>query len=326
MYAECILHAINIKKHAIILDLNGVLLTKEDQKNSSSSCVRIHHDHHKVLIRPGCFEFLEDLCMHFHVGIWSTMLHKNVWSYVNALQQYAKRTYPFFMVWGQEDCYVHGLRKVYRPDKPNVEAMFKPLLRVWNQCKSTCNRKNTLLIDDSPLKECINPASNCIYPNTFQGHADCMLYNELLPYLLKLNQTDDIRSFTSLNRLGQDPITKSHGLFVRFKDIIEEWQLFTSQFLQEELEDYSSREETSSCASSQIPMQKQKLEYISKKVEKQEVASEVKDPSMVAKTFDVPQLSSSQINLLRVVVNTKNLSGEHAIAYAGRLGMIVVTS
>ena len=320
LYADRVPHAINIKKHTIILDLNGVLLTKEDHKISNSSCLRIQHDRYKLVIRPNCFDFLEDLCRHFHVGIWSTMLHKNVCSHVNAIQRYAKRTYPFFMIWGQEDCYIHGLRKVYRPDKPQVEAMFKPLLRVWNQFKSICNRKNTLLIDDSAFKGCINPASNCIYPNSFQGQPDCMLYDELLPYLLKLNETDDVRSFTTLNRLGQDPITKNHKLFVRFEDIIEEWQLFTRRFLQEELQDYSSGEETSSCASSHAYMQKQKLEYITKKVEKQEEIPKSKDPSIVSKAFGLPQLSSIQLNLLRVVANTRNLSGEHAIAYAGRLG------
>ena len=320
LYADCVPHAINIKKHAIILDLNGVLLTREDQKSSISSYLCIQHGFYKLVIRPRCFEFLEDLCRNFHVGIWSTMLHKNVCSHVNAIERYAKRTYPFFMVWGQEDCYIHGLRKVYRPDKPQVEAMFKPLLRVWNQCKSICNTKNTLLIDDSPFKGCINPASNCIYPNSFQGQPDCMLYNELLPYLLKLNQIDDVRSFTSLNRLGQDPITKNHELFVRFEDIIEEWKLFTKQFLQEELQDYSSGEDVSCCASSDAPKQKQKLESIAKKVEKQEAVPKLKDPSKVSKTFGLPQLSSHQLNLLRVVANTKNLSGEHAIAYADRLG------
>ena len=103
------------------------------------------------------------------------------------------------MVWGQEDCYIHGLRKVYRPDKPLVEAMFKPLLRVWNQCKSICNKRNTLLIDDSPFKGCINPPNNCIYPPSFQGQLDCMLYNELFPCLLNYNQTANVRSFNSLN-------------------------------------------------------------------------------------------------------------------------------
>ncbi|MCO5550976.1 hypothetical protein L7F22_004471 [Adiantum nelumboides] len=35
-YGNRVSHAIDVKKHAIILDLNGVLLTKEDQKSSSS--------------------------------------------------------------------------------------------------------------------------------------------------------------------------------------------------------------------------------------------------------------------------------------------------
>ena len=248
------------------------------------------------------------------------MLHRNVCSHVNALQQYAKRSYPFFMVWGQEDCYIHGLKKVYRPNKPHVEAMFKPLLRVWNQFKHFCNRKNTVLLDDSPFKGCINPPSNFIYPYSFQGHADNMLHDEILPYLLKLNQTNDIRSFILLNRLGQDPITKSHELFVRFADIIDEWQSFTSQFLCEELEDYSSTKEISSCASSQLSRQTKKLEHISKNVEKQEVYSKSKYSFTVAKTFGVPQLSPTQLKLLRVVANIKSLTGEHAIAYAGCLG------
>ena len=181
--AECFPHAINIKKHEIILDLNGLLLTREDPKGSSSNGMHICLDRYKVVIRPGCLEFLEDLCRQFHVGgIWSTMLHRNVCSHVNALQQYAKRSYPFFMVWGQEDSYIHGLRKVYRPEKPHVEAMFKPLLRVWYQCRNLCNTKNTLLIDDSPFKGCINPKANCLY----QGKPDHLLCNELRPYLLNL--------------------------------------------------------------------------------------------------------------------------------------------
>ena len=287
LFADCFPHAISIKKHAVILDLNGFLLTKEDPKITSSTCVHIHVNHYKVVVRPGCFEFLEELCRHFHVGIWSTMLRKNVCSYVNALQQYAKRSYPFFMVWGQEDCYIHGLRKVYRPDKPHVEAMFKPLIRVWNHFKTICNRKNTILLDDSPFKGCINPENNCIFPYTFQGHVDNVLYEELLPYLLKLHQFDDIRSFILLNRLGQDIITKGHQLFERFKDVIDEWQSFTYLFLRNELDDYSSSEDTSSCASSSLPCQKEKLEYISKKIEGQELCLKPKDSSMVARMFGV---------------------------------------
>ena len=165
-----------------------------------------------------------------------------------------------------------------------------------------------------------NPVSNCIYPNSFHGHADHMLCDEPLPYLLKLNQIVDIRAFTSLNQLGQDPITKNHRLFVRFEDIIKQWQLSTRRFLQEELQDYSSGEDTTSCASSHAPIQRQKLEYITMNVKKHKVDLKVKNISSISKTYGLPQLPSTQLSLLRVVAKKKSLGGEHAIAYASRLG------
>ena len=36
---ENISHAISIKKHALILDLNGVLLNKEDKRHPCTDCV-----------------------------------------------------------------------------------------------------------------------------------------------------------------------------------------------------------------------------------------------------------------------------------------------
>ena len=40
---------------------------------------------------------------------------------------------------------------------------------------------------------------------------------------------------------------------------------------------------------------------------------------MVSNKFSVPQLSSTQLNLLRVVAKIENLSGDHVIAYVDRL-------
>ena len=37
--AEHIPHAIIIKKHALILDLNGVLLTKEEKRDPQTKCI-----------------------------------------------------------------------------------------------------------------------------------------------------------------------------------------------------------------------------------------------------------------------------------------------
>ena len=137
---------------------------------------------------------------------------------------------------------------------------------------------------------------------------------------VKLNTIDDIRSCICQNPLGQDPITKIHQQYIRFEYIIDEWHLFTRAFLQEELHDYSSLEDTSSCASSRAPVHKQKLKYVTMTIEKHKIQPKKKDPSLVCKIFYVPQLSESQLNLLSVVAKKKILSGEHAIAYAGWLG------
>lgn len=355
-YAENIPHAIIIRKHSLILDLNGVLLSKVERGNFDTNRDTIDIGRSTIALRPGCFEFLDKLCQYFHVGIWSTMLHRNVCAYLNALENKARKRYNFFMVWGQEVCYIHNLRRVYRPDKPYVEAMFKPLLRVWYQHKDVCNVKNTLLIDDSPFKGCINPKDNCLYPLSYQGESDAFLCNELLPYLIALNNTDDIRTIISFNRLGQPPITEQHGLFSQFDDIIEEWLQFTFQFLREELHDNSNEVESSSCASSHLPWKDRKMDYIQARGGQREgdsISKEPtipkskfgvqslcdkkmyfaqakvgwkeqdftrKEPSMLASEFGVPLLSPHQLAMLKMALNTKNLSDRHAIAYATCLG------
>ena len=248
------------------------------------------------------------------------MLHKNVCAYLNTLENHARKQYHFFMVWGQEDCYIHNLRKVYRPDKPNVEAMFKPLLRVWYQFKNFCNRKNTLLIDDSPFKGCINPKDNCLYPQSFKEKSDDLLCNDLLPYLLNLNNTYDLRTIISLNRLGQPPITKCHGLFIEFQDLIEEWLQFTSQFLRDELHDNSNEVESSSCASSHVPLYDKKMDYVQARGGQKVVDSISKQPATLASKFGVPLLSPNQLRVLKSTHKIKSLSDAHAIAYATRLG------
>ena len=318
--AEHIPHAIIIKKHALILDLNGVLLTKEEKRDPQTKCIRIDIGRTTIAVRPRCFEFLDEICQHFHVGIWSTMLHKNVCAYVNTLEQYTHKQYHFFMVWGQEECYIHNLRKVYRPDKPTVEAMFKPLLRVWYQFQNICDRKNTLLIDDSPFKGCVNPKDNCLFLESFHGNHDDVLCNELLPYLLNLNKTND-RSIISLNRLGQSPITHGHNLFTKFQDVMKEWIEFTSQFLREELNDNSDEVENSSCASSHLlPVYVVKLKYVQSSGGKREVESINTDLAVLASKSGVPLLSKDQLSLLKMCHKTRCLSDQHAIVYATRLG------
>ena len=200
------------------------------------------------------------------------------------------------MVWGQKVCYVHNLRKVYRLDKPYVEAMFKPLLRVWYQHTDICNVKNTLLIDDSPFKGCINPKENCLYPLSYHGESDTFLCNELLPYLLALNNIDDIRTITSLKRLKQSPITEEHGLFLKFCDIIDKWLQFTFQFLREELDNKSNEVESSSCASSHLPLYDRKMDYIKTRGERKEEGYISKEPTLLKSKFGVQPICNNKMH------------------------------
>ena len=91
---------------------------------------------------------------------------------------------------------------------------------------------------------------------------DYVLCDDLLLYLLALNNTNKIRPIISLNQIGQSPITKRHGLFTKFQDIIEEWFVFNSHVLREELGNSSTKVETSSNASSKVPSYNYKFAYI----------------------------------------------------------------
>lgn len=292
-----------MQRHALILDLNGMLLYKDDKPSTSTNCMQIRGGKHWVTLRNGCFEFLDVLFTTFYVGIWSTALLKNVISYIEMLENHAHKKFPFFIVWGQEDCYKHSLRRVCRPDKPHVEAMFKPLLKAWNQCQNICNTKNTSLIDDSPFKGCINPMQNCIFPPPFLGQLDDILCTELLPYLLRLTSTKDIRQLIQLDRFGQLPITESHAHYEHLKDVMEEWHDFTHKFLQEELHEVGTDLESSSASAHLLSKPQPKARY-----------------SKVHTTRYNKELSMNQIQLLNRLSRIKNLSDHHAIAYAMQLG------
>ncbi|MCO5603593.1 hypothetical protein L7F22_057744 [Adiantum nelumboides] len=206
----------------VILDLNGLLLQRcfaRSQKFQS-----FHVGQHWVVLRPGCIEFLDALFARFRVGIWSTSLLKNVTAMIRCLETNAKKKYPFFMIWGQEQCHRHATKTIYRPDKMGVEAVFKPLKYVWSQFGDLCEHTRTILIDDSPYKACANPIENCIFPKSYDvNHPDSILIEEVLPYLLRLDQSNDSCGLIKFDRYGQEPVQYGHDLYEQFKVVIDEW-------------------------------------------------------------------------------------------------------
>lgn len=204
----------------IVLDLNGLLVMRSQQPSQVYPSFQVSKNIHYI-IRPGCLEFLKMVLERFNVGIWSTAMEKNVLQMVKCLQEKVGQVLPFFAIWGQEGCLIYSKRKLFRPDKPNVEAMFKPLEKM-GRCFDL-DPMRTILIDDSPYKGCVSTSSNCIFPTSFDlsNKEDNILLGDLLPYLSRLDEANDVRNVIELDRLGQLPVVHDHELFSKFSDVIE---------------------------------------------------------------------------------------------------------
>ena len=208
----------------IVLDLNGLLL-KHFQQQPSSIYESIQMDSKGyIVLRPGCIQFLKIILERFNVGIWSTTTESNVLLILRILQDRAGEILPFFVVWAPtneamayDKCESY---KLVRPDNPTVEAMFKPLSKI-STCFD-CDARRTVLIDDSPYKGCASPDNNCIFPTTFDEKSmiDNILMDELLPYLLRLDESEDVRKVIGSQRYGQPPISNEN----EFEGVAKFWK------------------------------------------------------------------------------------------------------
>ena len=69
--------------------------------------------------------------------------------------------------------------------------------------------KNTIIIDDSPVKHILNRCENVILPESWTfasvGQSDTYLMDKLLPWVLQLhmNREQDIETFRNLNKIGR---------------------------------------------------------------------------------------------------------------------------
>ena len=219
----------------IVLDLNGLLL-KRCQQKPSTIYESIQMDSKRyIVLRPGCIQFLKILLGSFNVGIWSTATESNVHQILRVLQDRAGEILPFFVVWSQEACEKDKSGKLARPDNPTVQAMFKPLSKI-SACFD-CDARRTVLIDDSPYKGCASPDNNCIYPAKFDEEKmdDNTLIDELLPYLLQLDESEDVREIIGSNRYGQPPVSNEN----EFKGVENVWKMRNLKWSQKTI--YTSR-------------------------------------------------------------------------------------
>ena len=213
----------------IVLDLNGLLFMRRQQPSTIHESLEYSANKH-IVLRPGCIAFLKAILGRFNVGIWSTASSHNILQMLRVLQNKTGEALHFFAIWTQDTCYVSTNPKFFRPDNPDVQAMFKPLAKI--AVGYECDPRRTVLIDDSPYKGCVSPANNCIFPSKFDDEKmdDNVLLGELLPYLLQLDENEDLRAFIESNRYGQPPIPIDEYKNARehFNILNEKWSSNTS--------------------------------------------------------------------------------------------------
>ena len=326
-------------KKLILLDLNGILILKSNKPFDFHKSIQVFK---KVwyVIRNGCIQFLERLFECFHVGIWSSARYTNVDFVLKTIEKLAKKEFPFYIIRAQEESYIEVSHKIYRPDKPTVECIFKPLIAIWAHESREFNPSNTLLIDDSPFKGCVNPIENCIYLDSFdiEDKAD-ILNNELLPYLLWLKNVSDVSDIIKLDRYGNDPIHKSHHQYEYFKEVILEWEAFNDGYIKHYLGGDAQSQIVSSTSSShfacdskkhQSDIRQQELSYELKKyqsdIRQQELPYESKKDQSDMQQQELHVVSSSldfsKVEILKKIKRPETLNDMQACFYAIKLGYI----
>jgi hypothetical protein len=144
--------------------------------------------------------FLNFCFAQFEVVFWSACGKKKLARYKNGLQDITRVIMRSDRIFGQEMCVVSKYRDPSNPDKP---IFLKPLAMLFKNCPEA-NESNTLLIDDSPDKSCMNDPRNSIHPFTYRsGEPESSPPGlvALRDWLLKLREwSQDIREFVEMNR------------------------------------------------------------------------------------------------------------------------------
>uniref|UniRef100_A0A7S0FTN1 Mitochondrial import inner membrane translocase subunit TIM50 n=1 Tax=Pyrodinium bahamense TaxID=73915 RepID=A0A7S0FTN1_9DINO len=138
----------------VILDMNGVLLTRSGQKKQNAQL----RPHLEALL-----DTLWGLQDRLVVAVWSSMIARNLHPLVEVA--FGNRAEDLAFVWDQSWC-------TYR----RVPGMAKPLLRkdlVWLSSSPWASYvpDSVLLVDDDPIKCSENPAGTAIHPSTFTTSA-----------------------------------------------------------------------------------------------------------------------------------------------------------
>jgi hypothetical protein len=241
----------------VVLDLNGILCVCLEErlmprgqtyvvgKKPHSGTVPFLVGPKAVYIRPFCKRFLTELGNVADITIWSSMRVSTVKSVCDLL--FEDLPVKPLNILGQESCdriRVQDDRgKVsYMKVKGTMKDLFLKSVQkhLFSSFGGRYSAKNTIVVDDSPVKHVLNPSENIILPETWTfagaGQSDTYLMDTLLPWVLQLHMRRDqgIRTFWNLNKIGrtmmcEDPFDLDYSEILK---AIEDDQRISALFAQ----------------------------------------------------------------------------------------------
>eukprot|EP01134_Creolimax_fragrantissima_P004573 CFRG4573T1 len=150
------------QRKLVILDMNGLLVHRYRLNTEPKDAPVSQVGGRMVVLRPYVNEFIDYLFSHFEVGVWSSMMGKNVRPIVELVFR-PECLKNLYFVLDQSACDSIRHREV-----KNKPLLLKDLHKIWNADKNY-NPQNTLLIDDSPLKATRNPPNLLYNPVEWEG-------------------------------------------------------------------------------------------------------------------------------------------------------------
>lgn len=196
--------AVPRRRILLILDLNGTLVrTKHRNRRPTLADPPLPVPEYKdgnflYFVRPGLHKFLSRCFDHFDVAIWTSASPSIAKITVNTVLT-VDEVQKLKFCWDNDHAIDCESRNPYLRGR-DVAISLKDLRCVWRKFGDLYDDTNTVLVDDSPYKQFINPDYTGLFASTFQhdredGIVDDFLLGLLWPCLKRLSSSTDVRYF-----------------------------------------------------------------------------------------------------------------------------------
>ena len=237
----------------VVLDLNGILCVCEEYKylpkihswnpeSNPHSSVPTKIGPKAVYVRPSCSRFLSALSDFVDIIVWSSMCEPTTRQICEYL--FKGLAMPLHIL-GQDSCdRINVMGRNNRVTTMKVKGAHKDIFlkalskRLFGRFGGKFTKKNTLVINDSPVKHILNDSENVLLPVSWlhdgAGQSDTFLIDTLLSYLQELHRSHDIRLGARVRQgisrpmLSEDPSRREE--YVEIKAAIENAEMFSQKF------------------------------------------------------------------------------------------------